>query len=168
MIKKITLIVVLIIASIMLLWHIAQKKHTVTKRDKEFIIVGTNAEYPPFSFMKNDTIVGFDIDIAQEVANRLNKKMILRDMPFDTLIPEAQIGSIQLIAAGITTTKEREKNLLFTKPYISGDPLIIISMKSDNQHIKSINDLVGKKVVVNEGFIADFYMSEKKVLSSFV
>ena len=86
------ILISLLIASFAFMW-ITKKKPAQTY-DPTKIIVGTNAEYPPFSFVKNDTIVGFDIDIAQEVCKRLNKKMVLIDMPFDALLPKIQLGQV--------------------------------------------------------------------------
>lgn len=158
--KKIALIVMLIVITGLLFWYKVQKRSSIAPASSNTIIVGTNAEYPPFSLMQNDTISGFDIDLIQEIVKRLNKKIDLKDMPFDALLPAAQVGSIQVIAAGITATPEREQTLLFTKPYLSGDPLVIITVKSKDNAVAGVEDLTGKKVVVNEGFVADFYMSD--------
>ena len=124
------------------------------------LIVGTNAEYPPYSFIENDIIVGFDIDVIKHVAQKLNKKIDLQDMPFEALLPAAQVGSIEVIAAGISPTPERAKKLLFTEPYLTGDPLLIISKKI--KPLKTVEALTGKNVVVNEGFRADYYVSDLK------
>lgn len=126
----------------------------------DLLIVGTNAEFPPFSFVEKDTIVGFDIDLIKEIATRLNKKVEFKDMPFDALIPAAQLGAIQVIAAGITATPERAKNIIFTKPYLHGDQIVIISKAHTLTPIKNVTDLIGKTVIVNEGFTADSYISQ--------
>jgi polar amino acid transport system substrate-binding protein len=152
------ILISLLIASIAFMW-ITKKKPAQTY-DPTKIIVGTNAEYPPFSFVKNDTIVGFDIDIAQEVCKRLNKKMVLIDMPFDALLPKIQLGTIQLVAAGMTITPERSKRVIFTRPYLTNDPLLIISLT--NNPVASLADLQGKDVVVNDGYTADNFMSQQK------
>jgi len=120
------------------------------------LIIGTNAEFPPFTFIENNQIVGFDIDIAQEVAKRMGKTIEWRDMPFDALIPQIQLGNIHMIAAGMTPTPERAQRVFFTKPYTTENPLVIVSMARN--HIKDITELVGKEVIVNDGFIADEYM----------
>ena len=119
--------------------------------------VGTNSEYPPFSFKEGDTLKGFDIDLINEVANRMNAIIAMTDMPFDALIPALQLGSIQVIAAGLTRTDERAQRMFFTKPYITGDPLLIISLKTNP--LSTLAELTGKMVVVNEGYTADAYMS---------
>lgn len=121
------------------------------------IIVGTNAEYPPFSFRENNTCMGLDIDIVHEIARRLNKKVIVEDMPFEALIPRVQLGSIHLIAAGMTPTPEREKQVFFTPIYLANDNLIIVS-RNENP-FNTVNQLYNTQVIVNEGFTADSYAS---------
>ncbi len=122
------------------------------------LIVGTNAEFPPFCYIENKTIVGFDIDVAHEVVKRLGKEIQFKDMPFDALIPEIILGHIDFVAAGMSFTEERAKRVLFTKPYIAGDPLVILSA-SKNKF--SLEDLKDKSVIVIEGFTADHWMSSK-------
>ncbi|MDB6081397.1 MAG: artP, partial [Chlamydiia bacterium] len=121
------------------------------------IIVGTNAEFPPFTFIDKGEVVGFDIDVAKEVCKRLGKEMQLKDMPFDALVPELTLGYVQFVAAGMSHTEERAKRVLFTKSYGSNDPLVILTLTKK----MSLDDLTGKTVVVNEGFTADLFMSSK-------
>lgn len=124
------------------------------------IVVGTNAEYPPYTFIENKNIVGFDIDIIQEIGKRLEKKIRIQDMPFDVLIPEIQRGSIEVIAAGLSPSSEREKELHFTTSYLTGDPLAIVARKDSG--LTTIEQLTGKEVIVNDGYTADLYMSKIK------
>ncbi len=125
---------------------------------EEILIVGTESNFPPFSFKEHNELVGFDIDIIKEVAKRLGRQIEFKDMSFEALIPQAQLGNIPVIAAGMTPTKEREKMVSFTEPYIKGDPLFVVSLA--DKSIENFDALkLGKKVVVNQGYTADFYMS---------
>lgn len=126
------------------------------------LIVGTNAEFPPFSYIENKTIVGFDIDIAKEVALRLDKTIQFKDMPFDALIPEITLGHVDFVASGISYTKERASRVLLTKPYLSADPFVILS---SSKQVLSLETLKGKNVVVIEGFTADLLMSSKEEIN---
>lgn len=127
------------------------------------LVVGTNAEYPPYCYIDQHQIVGFDIDVAQEVAKRLGKKMVLRDMPFDALIPDLKLHKVDCIAAGLTPTEERAKNVLFTKPYLAGDALVIVSFAQ--RPVQSLEALKGKSVAVNEGYASDLYLSDIQGIS---
>jgi len=135
-----------------------QPWHRSEQAAENVLIVGTNAEYPPFTFMQNNEIVGFDISLMREVCRRLGFTMQLKDMSFDILVPEVQRGSIDLIAAGMTPTPERAQALIFTDAYYTGDPLVIVS--SLDHPIKNLDELIsGASVVVNDGYTADIYMS---------
>jgi|LakMenE01Jun11ns_1017448.scaffolds.fasta_scaffold9911553_3 ABC-type amino acid transport substrate-binding protein len=122
------------------------------------LTVGTNAEFPPFCYIENKEIVGFDIDVAKEIAHRLGRNITFKDMPFDALIPEIVLGRVDFAAAGMSITEERAKRVSFTRPYLSEDPLVIIS--SAKQKL-NLDDLLDRIVVVVEGFTADFFMSSK-------
>lgn len=122
------------------------------------LIVGTNAEYPPYTFVEGREIVGFDIDVAEEVCRRIDFEMAVRDLPFDALIPELQTGRIDLLAAGITPTEERAKRVLFSTSYLSGDPLMAVSRTPLVGRV----DWVGVAVAVNDGYTADLYLSEQE------
>ena len=113
------ILIMLIIGTTVAVWYSAQK--ITPGKSFDTIIVGTNTECAPFSFKEDDTIVGFDIDVITEVIKRLNKKIVLKDMPFDALIPEIQIGNIHVIAAGMTPTPERAQRTLFTQPHASNE-----------------------------------------------
>ncbi|HEX4068558.1 MAG TPA: transporter substrate-binding domain-containing protein [Candidatus Babeliales bacterium] len=158
------IIIALILGTSAILWYRAEKK-IVTAPSLDTIIVGTNSEFQPFSFKEDDAIVGFDIDVITEVLKRLNKNIIFKDMPFDALLPEIQLGNIHVIAAGITPTPERAQRALFTRPHLAaGNPLVIITLLRqgfEGHGLTSVDELAGKTVVVNEGYVADSYMSEQ-------
>ncbi len=137
------------------------KKISVQK-DFQTITVGTSADYPPFSSLnlKTDEIVGFDIDVAREVCHRLHKKMVLKDIPFASLIFGILSQDIDIIAAGMSPTPKRAETVSFSNHYIEPDPLMIIAKKS-NHSPETIDDLKGKKVAVNSGYTAEIYLSDK-------
>lgn len=153
-----------ILAVLILLFSLSFSWSKGKTEEANTLIVGTNSEFPPFSFRENKEIVGFDIDVAKEVAKRLNKQIQFKDMPFDALIPDLTFGNISFIAAGMTYTEERGKRVAFTQAYLSGDPLVIVTLASKPKAI-SLNDLFGKTVVVNEGYTADLFLSGKEGLN---
>lgn len=156
--KTVIIIFLALIASIIAVWYKAHHPTPMQAIDPNSLIVGTNAEYAPFSFMKDGIISGFDIDLIHEVAARLGKTIQMHDMPFDALIPALQTGTIQIIAAGITPTPERAERVIFTKPYLTGDQLAIVTPAS--KPLETLEQLKDKTVTVNEGFTADYFMSK--------
>ncbi|MDR2417003.1 MAG: ABC transporter substrate-binding protein [Holosporales bacterium] len=81
------------------------------------IQVATCADYPPFEFSTGGEIVGFDIDIAQLVAKKLNRKIVFVNMPFPAIISALQTGSVDMGISTIAATPERRKNIDFSLPY---------------------------------------------------
>jgi polar amino acid transport system substrate-binding protein len=123
------------------------------------IVIGTSADFPPMAFKKENKLVGFDIDVITEAMKRIDKPFEIKDLPFELLMSQLQMGTIHVIAAGLTSTPERAKRVDFTRPYLSGDPLVIVTLKN-KPAIASLDDLRNKKVAVNQGYTADAYMSK--------
>ncbi len=123
------------------------------------IIVGTDAGYPPFEFIENNTIMGFDIDLMREIGKRLDKTIELKNMAFDGLIIQLQSNGIDVIAAGMSPTPERAKKVDFTLPYLEPSPYAVV-VKKGKDSIMSIDDLKNKVVAVNQGFTADMAISQ--------
>lgn len=142
----------------------------LTKKDKEelhladnFLVVGTSDDYPPYTFCKDGKTVGFDIDLINQIAQRMGRFLILKTMAFDILLLELQRGTMQVIAAGLTPTLGRAQKVFFTSPYIAADPLLAVT-RSGEQAVHNLADMQGKTIVVNEGYTADFYLSSQSGL----
>lgn len=156
--RSLWLIISILIISTATLWF-RQLYRQRLPEVPELIIIGTSADYPPFCFKENGEIVGFDIDVAKEVCMRLKKPCKFQDMPFELLIPQLQNGSIHLAAAGITPTQERLQRTLFSTPYLTKDPLVVLSLATQ-PIIKTFDDLKKASVVVNQGYNADVFMTK--------
>lgn len=156
--KKIFITLLLALTTFTLvLWY---RKTTDYKPLEKILIVGTTADFPPFSFRdKDNAIVGFDIDVIKEIGKRIAMEIDLQDRPFGLLLPQIELGQIHAIAAGMTPTEERAKRVTFTKPYLAGNPLLVATL-AHHPAVKSLEDLKGKDVIVNTGYTADFYMSK--------
>lgn len=131
---------------------------SVTAFAKEKIYVGTNAEFPPFEYLENGEIKGFDMELVNEIGKILDADIKIVDMAFDGLLPALQMKKVDLVIAGMTANEERMKTVSFTQPYYAASQVIIV--KEGNDSIKSFNDLKGKKVGVMLGFTGDMVVSE--------
>ena len=88
---------------------------------KGVLRLGTAAITEPFSFMDaSQNVIGFDIEIASRVAQKLDMKLEVIDMEFGSLIPALLSGKVDMIAACITVTDERAKKILFSETYYTG------------------------------------------------
>lgn len=131
---------------------------SATTLAKEKIYVGTNAEFPPFEYLENGKITGFDIELMNEIGKVLNADIKIQDMAFDGLLPALQLKKVDVVIAGMTATEERMKTVAFTQPYYTASQVIIV--KEGDNSIKSFDDLKGKRVGVMLGFTGDTVVSE--------
>ncbi len=92
----------------------------------EIIKLGTNAAFPPFEYVEGADIVGFDITMGQKIAADYGKKLEVVNMEFDSLIAALSSGAIDFIAAGMSVTEERKKNVDFSDPYYASKQVVIV------------------------------------------
>lgn len=118
-------------------------------KGEKTLIVGTEPTFPPFEFTENDKTVGFDIDLAQAICDKLGYKMEVKNLGFDALIPALRSGQIDLIAAGMDPTEDRKKQVNFTDSYFdSGYNLVV---RKDNTDITGYDSIAGKTVGAQVG-----------------
>lgn len=141
------LIIGLITLSLMVIFTISCSKK------EEIIYVGTNAEFQPFEYLENGEIVGFDIDLINEIAKIIDVKIEIKNIAFDGLIPALQAKKIDIIIAGMTATDERRQFVNFTEPYYTSKQAIVVS--KDNTTIETFDSLPGKKIGVVLGYTGD-------------
>ena len=127
------------------------------KNENELVLV-TEAGFAPYEYYENDEIVGVDIEIAKEIANDLNKKLVIKDVAFDSIINEINKGKADIAAAGISITEERKKEVDFSIEYATSKQVIIINSSST---ITNPEEIYSKKVGVQLGTTADLFLSEK-------
>ena len=123
---------------------------TSSTQDEKKIVVGTNATFVPFEFKNEKTTDydGFDIELIREVGKRLNKDVELKNVSFDALIPALNSHDIDVAVSGMTITKARSENVLFSSPYYENALAVVFK---DGTSITSLDDLKGKTVAVQLG-----------------
>ena len=91
---------------------------TVATINAKEIIIGSDAEYPPFEYIdENGKIAGFDIDLIGEISKIAGFEYKFIKVGFDALIPALKAGKIDAIAAAMSATPERKKSVDFSDPY---------------------------------------------------
>lgn len=128
-----------------------------TDREEKLIMV-TEASFAPYEYYSDGKIVGIDVDIALEIAKELNKKLIIKDVAFDSIIHEVKSGKADIGVAGISFSEERAKQVAFSLDYVSSRQIVIINKNTSS--IKDVSDLKNKKIAVQLGSVADMYVSE--------
>ena len=148
--KIIGLLSVTILLSALLLAGCSKKKDT--------IIVGTEAGFAPYEYMKGNDVVGIDMDIAQEIADYLGKELEIRNMDFKGALLAVQNGTVDFVAAGVSVDEERALVMDFSVDYVNSTEVVVVN--KDNPTVASIDDLNDKIVGVQQGNIADFWVEE--------
>ena len=122
------------------------------------ITVYTESGFAPFEFLSGNDIIGVDIAIMSEVAERLGKSIDVKDVAFDTIPTCVQTASGDAVgAAGLTINDERKEVVDFSAVYYSST-LVVVSAK-DKSYTK-LADLAGLKVGVQEGTSGDLIASD--------
>jgi ABC-type amino acid transport substrate-binding protein len=118
--------------------------------------MGTNAAFPPYEYYEGDKIVGIDAEIAAEIAKKLGRTLVIEDMEFGSIITAVQGGKIDMGMAGMTVNETRLQSVNFSTTYATGIQVVIVKEDSD---IETIDDLMGKKIGVQESTTGDIYAS---------
>ncbi|MBD3878430.1 MAG: amino acid ABC transporter substrate-binding protein [Quinella sp. 1Q5] len=130
----------------------------------ETIRIGLDNEYAPMGFHnERGELVGFDVDLAKEVAKRLGVNIEFVSIDWAKKEEEITSGRIDMLWNGCDITDERKRYLLYSKPYMDNRQILIIK-KGNTQHIYSINDLEGKVVGTQAGSNSEDYVHEHEDL----
>ncbi|HHE0504024.1 TPA: amino acid ABC transporter substrate-binding protein [Vibrio parahaemolyticus] len=111
--------------------------------------VGMSGRYFPFTFVKQDKLQGFEVDMWDEIGKRNDYKIEYVTSNFSGLFGLLETGRIDTISNQITMTDERKAKYLFADPYVIDGAQITVRKGNDN--IKGVDDLAGKTVAVNLG-----------------
>src|SRR5574344_17852 len=128
-----------------------------SNKNSDELVMVTEAGFAPYEYYENNKIVGVDIEIANQIAQALNKKLVVKDIAFDSIINEINAGKADFGAAGISITEERKKQIDFTIEYATSNQVVIV--KKDSL-IKTFDDIKDKRISVQLGTTADSYASE--------
>ena len=121
------------------------------------LVVGLSADYAPYEFHilndeGEDEIVGFDIDIAKEIAKDLGVELEIQDMNFENLVAGVSSGKIDLAISGMTPDEERKKSIDFSEIYYTAEHGFLVKAENKDKY-KTFADLKGQKVGAQMGAI---------------
>lgn len=128
------------------------------------LTIGTSAEYEPFEYMEDGEYKGFDLELAQAIADDLGLELKIENVDFDTIVPGVASGTkYDMGIAAITATPEREKEVGFTDSYYMDDQAIVTM--ADNTEITGDNyadalNAEGVKIAVQSGSTAEAFAKE--------
>ncbi|NUU62734.1 transporter substrate-binding domain-containing protein [Paenibacillus agri] len=125
---------------------------------KKTLTLGTSADFPPYEFHKvidgKDSIVGFDINIAKDIAADMGAELEIKDLPFDSLLNELSSGRIDMVISGLSPTEERRKAVELSDIYYKAEQSVVVR-EADKDKFSTMDSLKGTKIGVQTGSIQE-------------
>ena len=173
LIKKLTIVAIVATlgTSLVACGGTTQNKSSETKKaastlDKDELVIGLDDTFVPMGFKdESGKLVGFDVELAEVVAKKLNKKIKFQAIDWSMKETELNNGNIDLIWNGYSINDERKGKVEFSKAYLNNTQVIVTLSDST---IKSKADLKGKKVGAQNGSTAvDAVQADGDIIKSF-
>lgn len=128
--------------------------------DKGQFVLGLDDSFPPMGYRdENNEIVGFDIDVAKEVATRMGVELVIQPIIWDEMMMELDTYKVDCIWNGMSINEERQKAMNLTEPYMKNR---MVFVTKSNSGINSLADMMGKKVAVQNGSTAQEILEESE------
>ena len=130
------------------------------REDDGKLIMATEAGFAPYEYTEDgSTVIGVDVDIANEIAKAMGKELVFQNMNFDSALLAVQQGKVDFAAAGISVTPEREEQMDFSIEYTTSKQVVVV--KKDAGRVASVDALNADTVVgVQGGTVADSYCQD--------
>ena len=132
--------------------HAARADALADAKKRGTLMIGTEAAYVPYEFVKDGKIIGYDPDIIDIMVNNLGVKADIIDTAWAGIIPSLYANKFDCIISAMTMTKERAEKVLFSMPYAEATNVILL--RADEDRIKTADDLSGKVIGVQLGSAA--------------
>ena len=158
--KRIITIFIIIFSLILSCSSDKNSSESLRNTEDKIIYVGIDAAFPPFGYLENGNIAGFDYDIMSEIAKLTDMKVEFNQMQFAGLLPALQTKKIDAIIAGMTVTEERKQFVNFSETYYVSSQVILVHR--DDNSINNFDNLDGKNVGTVIGTTGDTIMTENE------
>ena len=123
---------------------------TVLPAGADTIRVGMSGGYFPFTFVRQDKLQGFEVDLMNALAERTGDTVEFSTMSFSGLIGALESNRIDTIANQITVTPDREAKFAFSQPYVYNGAQVVVKLGNESE-ITGVDSLRGRTVAVNLG-----------------
>ena len=123
------------------------------------MVVGTAGDYPPFSYYNADfRLDGFDVALITEIAKTMNIPIEIRDMAFDGLPTDLQLGQIDVAIAALSITPERQASLNFSNVYFASQDAYLASQSSTLPPVTNVSQLASQRVGVQQNSVFEDWL----------
>ncbi len=113
--------------------------------DSDKLVMATNANFPPYEYMEGEEYAGIDIELAQKIAEKLGKELVIENIEFGAIVAGVETGKYDVGIAGLTVTDERKLQVNFTDSYATGVQVVIVK---EGGSVNSLDDLSGENIMI--------------------
>jgi polar amino acid transport system substrate-binding protein len=132
----------------------------VTTVEQGVLTVGSDIPFPPFEFRESGELTGFDVELVEELARRLDLRVRWVDTAFDTIFTQLAAGRYDVVASATTITEERRQTVDFTDPYYAARQAIVVNPRQ-TPDLTTVDDLsAGDTVAVQRGTTGETWARE--------
>jgi polar amino acid transport system substrate-binding protein len=124
---------------------------------KGALVAGSSAEYPPFEYVADGKLVGYDVDMAEEITRRMGVKVAWEKIDFKGIVAALTAKRVDVLITALTWTPERAERIAFSDPYFDAG---IGAITEQSSPIQKVEDLAGRKVGVQLGSSGERYVRE--------
>lgn len=140
--------------------------NSAQKEEAKKIVVGLDDSFPPMGFKdEKNEIVGFDIDLAKEVAKRLGHEVEFKAIDWNSKEAELKSGRVDILWNGLDITDKRKENMLFSEPYMDNRQIVFVA-KNGKVSVAGEADLAGKTIGTQSGGTTEEYFENKPELKA--
>lgn len=140
--------------------------NSAQKEESKKIVVGLDDSFPPMGFKdEKNEIVGFDIDLAKEVAKRLSREVEFKAIDWNSKEAELKSGRVDILWNGLDITDKRKENMLFSEPYMDNRQIVFVA-KNGKVTVAGEADLAGKTIGTQSGGTTEEYFENKPELKA--
>lgn len=167
--KRITSITMTLVLILLLAGCSSKKQESApADQNKQTLTIGLECDYAPYNWTtteekSNDYSLpiegskgycsGYDIWLAKQLGNKINRNIAVKKMTWDGLIPALNNGQIDAILAGMSPTDERKEQIGFSDRYFTVNPTMAIVVKKDSKYAKAkeLSDFTGANISAQQG-----------------
>ncbi|AUI71672.1 transporter substrate-binding domain-containing protein [Companilactobacillus alimentarius] len=147
--KRIALILTTVVALILVLTGCSNKNSANNDtKTQGTLTVGLEGTYAPYSYRDDGKLKGFEVDLAKDIAKKLDLKTKFVPTKWDSLIAGLNSNTFDVVFNNVAKNPSRKKHYIFSTPYIYSKSVIITK---DGTGINSVDDIKGKKISAGTG-----------------
>ncbi len=113
-------------------------------QERGYISIATEGDWAPYTYHdESNKLVGYDVEIGQAIADALGVEAKFEETGWDAILAGVKGGRFDIACNGVSYTEERAEAYNFSTPYLYTPSVLVV--KNDNETIKTVEDLQGKK-----------------------